>query len=294
MDDYRAASLQAWSHVAPDWGQLAARVDTQLAPATAGILTGLALQPGETVLDLAAGPGTMSLAAARAVGPRGRVICTDFAAPMVDAARKRLAAERVGNVEFRVMDAEAIDLPDESVDAVSCRMGLMLMAAPATAIAEAARVMRPNGRLGFAVWGDEQANPWAALPIQAVAAHLGAPPPPPDAPGGIWSLANADRVRGMLEAAGLGSIRIEEVDAVAPQESIEQWFEITGRLAGPLKALFANLDDATRAAIRTRMAEGARPFERADGSLALPQRMLVAAARRDQSDMPAATLPPPP
>jgi SAM-dependent methyltransferase len=279
VDDYRAASLQGWSTVAPDWAQLTDRIDRQLGPAADWIIDALALAPGERVLELAGGPGTVSMLAARAVGPGGHVIYSDFAEPMVEVARGRLSTEGLSSVECRVMDAEAIDLPDVSVDAVACRMGYMLMADPAVALRETARVLAAGGRVALAVWAEAAANPWAALPMQAIAAHLQAPPPPPDAPG-LWSLADETRLRAALEGAGFESITVEALDASVEFDSAKQWIETTRRLAGPLRALFSSLDEDAREAIEQRMLEAAKPYEQPDGRVCMPERMLLASARR--------------
>ena len=92
------------------------------------MLKALGPEPGQTILELAAGTGETGFAAARAIGPDGRLISTDFAPEMVAAARR--ASERLGlaNVEHREMDAERMDLDDDSVDGVLCRWGYMLMA----------------------------------------------------------------------------------------------------------------------------------------------------------------------
>jgi SAM-dependent methyltransferase len=287
VDDYRAASLQGWSSVATDWARLIDRVDQQLRPAADWMIDALALEPGEVVLELAGGPGTVSMIAARAVSPGGHVIYSDFAGPMVDAARERLGAEGAPGVECRVIDAEMIDLPDASVDAVACRMGYMLMADPARALRESARVLVPGGRIALAVWSDPGSNPWAALPMQAIANQLGAPPAPADAPS-LWALADEARLRGLLEDAGFQSIRIEKLDDAVEFDSAEQWIELTRRLAGPLKALMANLDDDTRGAIEARMREAAKPYELPDGRISMPEQMLAATGRVSQSAVPPA------
>lgn len=281
MDDYRAASLDAWSSVATDWARLTDRIDRQLRAAADWMIDALALEPGERVLELAGGPGTVSMMAARAVTPGGHVIYSDFAEPMVDAARERLQAEGAPGVEYRVIDAETIDLPDASVDAVACRMGYMLMADPAAALRETARVLAPDGRIALAVWSDPSSNPWAALPMQAVASQLGAPPAPADAPS-LWALADEARLRGLLEDARFQSIRIEKLDDAVEFESTEQWIEMTRRLAGPLKALVANLDEGTRGAIEAHMREAAKPYELPDGRISMPEQMLTATARVSQ------------
>lgn len=279
MEDFRAASLQSWSSVAVDWGELISRVDRQLHRAADWMLEAAAPQPGDRVLDLAGGPGTMSMIAARSVGADGAVIGTDFSEQMVEVARARARAEGLEQIDFRVMDAEAIDLPDGAVDVVLCRMGYMLMADPATALAESARVLDRGGRLALAVWAEPEANPWAAVPMRALMEHLGAPGPPPGAPG-LWALAEEERLRGLLTAAGLGAVTTEVLDDRIEYESAEDLMDVTGRLAGPLKALLAGLDDEARAAITAGVAEGLDPFRREDGSLLVPARMLVASARR--------------
>lgn len=279
MDDFRAASRQSWSTVAPDWGELTALVDRQLGLAADWMLDAAELASGECVLEIAGGPGTLSLAAASKVGPEGRVICTDFAEPMVEVARRRMAAEGVGHVECRVMDAEAADLGDGEVDAVLCRMGYMLMADPSAAMRETARTLAPGGRVALAVWSDAARNPWAALPMQAVMAHLGASPPPPGGPG-LWALADEQRLTGMLQNAGLGDARIERLDDEVLYGSIDEWFEQTSRLAGPLRVLLAGMDSEGREQIKQRMADSAEPYRQPDGSLAMPEQMVVASARR--------------
>ena len=279
MDEYRAASLQNWSAVAPDWGELADRIDQQLRPAADWIIDAVAPRPGDRVLELAGGPGTLSILIAERVSPDGSVLHSDFSEEMVKVAWKRFESEGVGDIESRVMDAEQIDLPDASMDVVVCRMGYMLMADPAAALRESARVLAAGGRVALAVWTDAPSNPWVSLPMQAVATELNAPPPPPDAPG-LWSLGDRQRVEGLLRDAGLNEIRIEILDGSAEYESAEQWLAATKRLAGPLKALFANLEQPAREAIERRVLEQARPFEQSDGRIVMPQQMLAASAKR--------------
>ncbi len=277
MEDYRSASLNAWSTVAPDWAQLTDRIDRQLGPAADWIIQALALQPGESVLELAGGPGTLSMMAARAVGSAGHVLYSDFAEPMVDAARERLTAEGLTWVDCRRVDAEAIDLPQDSVDAVACRMGYMLMAEPPVALRETARVLKGGGRLALAVWGDAASNPWAAVPIREIASHLSLPAPPPDAPG-LWSLSGEGRLGAALEGAGFVSVQIETLDGTTEFDSADHWIEMTRRLAGPLRTLWENLDEPTRAAVEALIRAAAGPYEGDDGRLAVPERMLVASA----------------
>jgi ubiquinone/menaquinone biosynthesis C-methylase UbiE len=92
------------------------------------------------VLELAAGAGDTGFAAA---SDAGRLLCTDFSPAMLDVARRRAGELGITNVEFRVLDAEHLDLDTASVDGVLCRLGYMLVADPAAALAETRRVLRP-------------------------------------------------------------------------------------------------------------------------------------------------------
>jgi ubiquinone/menaquinone biosynthesis C-methylase UbiE len=278
-EDYKAASRTQWSQVADAWERHADRFDTQSgAAATAWMLEAAGLRPGERVLELACGPAGVGLQAARAVGLAGNVLCTDFAQPMVDAARRRAKEEKLENMDFAVVDAESIDLPGTSFDAVVCRFGYMLMGDPGSALHETARVLRPGGRVALAVWGEASENPWASTPMRAVMEHFGAPEPEPGAPG-MFALADEVRLGGLLQDAGLSAIRVERVEAVEEYDSVDAWWEFIRQVAGPLATLLAGLPDADRDAIRGRAGEMASDFSH-DGPLRFRSGLRLASASR--------------
>ena len=188
-------------------------------------------KPGETVLELAAGTGETGFAAARMVGSDGRLLSTDFSPAMVDAARRRGAELGLENVDYRVLDAERMDLPDASVDGVLCRYGYMLMADPAAALAETRRVLKPGGRLSFAVVGAPDRNPWAAVPGRVLVELGHAPPPEPGAPG-IFAMADEARIRELVTGAGFDPPRIEEVEVVWSFADDEELWRFVTELAG--------------------------------------------------------------
>ena len=130
-----------------------------------------------------AGPATPGILAAERVGAEGRVIQTDFAEAMVDAARRRVEGLGLENVEHRVLDAETMDLDDDSVDGVLCRFGYMLMADPAKALAETRRVLGDGGRLAFAVWAGPTRTSGRRFPGMTLVARGKLPPPEPGNPG---------------------------------------------------------------------------------------------------------------
>jgi ubiquinone/menaquinone biosynthesis C-methylase UbiE len=98
---------------------------------------------------------------------------------MAEIARRRGAELGLTNVEHRILDAERIELPDDSVDGVLCRWGYMLMPDPAAALAETRRVLRSGGRLACSVWSSADRNPWISVAARIVVAHGHMPPPEP-------------------------------------------------------------------------------------------------------------------
>ncbi len=115
------------SEVAEHWQQDVERRRQDFAEATERMLTAAELKPGNHVLDIAAGTGDQSLLAARRVGPNGSVLATDISAEMLNITARVAQLEGLTTITTRVMDAEQLDLADNTFDAVICRLGLMLI-----------------------------------------------------------------------------------------------------------------------------------------------------------------------
>ncbi|MFL5852397.1 MAG: class I SAM-dependent methyltransferase [Solirubrobacteraceae bacterium] len=268
-----AAGLHAmWGAVADGWAEHADFVDARSAALTARMLDRAALRPGERVLELAGGAGGLGMAAAEQVGPDGEVVISDVAAEMTAIAARRAAARGIGNVTARELDLEGIAEPDASFDVVLCREGLMFALDPAQAAGEIRRVLRPGGRFAVAVWGPRERNRWLGIVLDAVSEQLGAPVPPPGIPG-PFSLGDAAKLRGLLDA------EVEEVSVPLRVPSFDAWWSRTTALAGPLAKMLAVQPPETIEAIRHRAREAVRSYEAADG-LELPGISLLASGRR--------------
>jgi SAM-dependent methyltransferase len=214
-------------------------------------------QAGQTILDIAAGTGDLGFTAARRMGDGGRVICTDFAPEMLEAARRNGEGQGLSNVDYRVLDAEKMDLPDDSVDGVLSRFGYMLMADPGSALSETRRVLRGGGRLAFAVWQTPDRNPWAAIPGMTMVQRGHLPPPEPGAPG-IFALGERERLLEVVTGAGFAEPRVEELTFEWRYSSEDLWDTLTrisGSLAVAISELSAEEQQATRAQIEERMAQ---------------------------------------
>ena len=277
LDDYRHAIYEIAEAIAPTWERRRAEVEELSTPFREWMLRALGPQEGDTVLELAAGVGDTGFEAAAIVGETGRLMTTDVSPAMLEAARRRGAELGVANAGYRVMDAERIALDDNSVDGVLCRFGYMLMADPATALAETRRVLRPGGRLALAVWGTAEQNPFfVTIAVSLVQrGHLPLPEPPP-APG-PFSMASSERTEGLLRRAGFAEVRTEEVAGRFVASDADEYLSVIADTAGPIGLTLRGLAEPDRAAVNADVENSLRRFA-ADGGYELPCLALCAVA----------------
>jgi SAM-dependent methyltransferase len=276
-DAQRTELIEHWERAAQGWGTQADRVRAMGMPVSAAMIERLALQPGERVLELAAGPGDTGFLAAELILPGGTLISSDAAEAMLDVARTRAAELGVENVEFKRLELEWIDLPTADVDAILCRWGLMLTLDPEAAMHEARRVLRPGGRVALAVWDEPKFNPWATVPTDALVALGHAEQPDRSAPG-MFALASRERLTALLEGAGFGDVDVEAVDVGRSNTSVESFIEETLDLSPRVSDVVGRLSEPQRAEAMKRISTLAAPFVESDGLLTFPGRSLVASA----------------
>jgi SAM-dependent methyltransferase len=257
--DPRTASYEMWQAMAPAWDRNRGWMWRSTRLISEWMIEALAPEPGDTVLELACGTGETGFAAAQAVGPEGRIVQTDFSPAMVDTARGEARRLGLANVEQRVLDAERMDLDDDSVDGVLCRCGYMLMDV-ATALAETRRVLRDGGRVSLAVWAERESNPWATIGSTAMRERLGQPEPSDDEPG-MFHLADPDRLRSGLEGAGFEDVRLELVEVAFEFGDAKGYWHFLTELAGGFSRALPQLPEEDREAIRADVLERVAPYE---------------------------------
>jgi SAM-dependent methyltransferase len=278
LDAYREQSLESWAEMASGWEDrhdwlmgITGRVKDRLVEMADP-------QPGQTFLDIAAGPGDLGFDVAERVGAESHVISSDFSPEMVEVARRFGEGRGLTNVEYRVLDAERMDLDDDSVDGVVCRWGYMLMADPAAALKETRRVLRAGGPLAFAVWRTPDRNPWAAVPGMTLVQRGHLPPPEPGAPG-IFAMGEPGRIRELLAGAGFGEPEIEEIAFDFHYPNSDDLWDALIRLAGPLARAVTALPDDEREATRAAIMDNVAPYRNEDGSYTAPAASWVVLAR---------------
>jgi SAM-dependent methyltransferase len=265
IDVIKAGQRAGWGAQAQAWYAQLEVIERQWSVLSDGLLELARVEAGDRVLDLACGAGDPALATAVRVGPTGTVIATDLSPDMVAFAAQRAAAG-LTNVEAHEMDAEAIDLPDGSVDVVLCRLGLMFLPDLGRALAGVHRVLVPGGRFATVI-------PWRpagqAMPrlAGAILDALGLPPPPAATPGvpGIFSLADASYTAAALEQAGLGEIRIEPYTVIHDYRSAGEWLEFLLSLNVPLRQLLNGVSDEQLGRARQAGVAAAAEYTEPDG-----------------------------
>jgi SAM-dependent methyltransferase len=276
-DEYRSESREAWECSAAGWGRAADRVHDWAVGVSATMVDALALQPGDRVLELAAGPGDTGFMAAELITPGGTLICSDGAEAMLEVARERAAAQGTRNVEFKQLELEWIDLETATVDAVLCRWGIMLIVDPGAAASEIRRVLKPGGRAALAVWDVPERNQWTTIPRGVMLEVAGGEPPDPAAPG-MFALAGDGALLELLEGAGLVDVKIAPVAMVRRFADVEEYLSETLEISAMLRATFDGLTADQQAQIGERIVQAAAPFTDDDGSITVPGSTLVASA----------------
>ena len=260
----RQQSKAAWSAVAPGWYAQREELWKASRPISEWMVRRLDPRPGDTVLELAAGLADTGLMAARLVGEAGRVIVTDFTPEMVAAARRRAEELDVHNAEFRVLDAERMDLETDSVDGVLCRWAYMLMIDPQAGFSETRRVLRLGGRLAFSVWAARERNPALSL-LGQVLIELGhIPPPNPEAPG-AFAMADPRRIRELVVGAGFAEPEIEEVSFRLPFADRDAYWRYLTETSASSSPVLRSLSPEDHDRVREQVHEAARPFQSNEG-----------------------------
>jgi SAM-dependent methyltransferase len=227
------------------------------------LLERAALRPGEAVLDVATGPGTVARIAAERVGPQGHVVGADFSEAMIAIARAKSRTTGAAPIEYRVSPAAPLDVDDEAFDVVTCQQGLQFFPDRAAAVKEMYRALKPGGRVVAAVWREIGLQPSFAALDAALSECL--PADQAGAFGAPFRWPSPEALTAAFTDQGFTSVSVDLVRHPLTYEGgVAQ--VIAALAASPIAATIAALDSETAARLRSAAVRHLEPLL-ADGQV---------------------------
>lgn len=221
------------------------------------------IRPGASVLDVGGGYGEPSLTAARVVGPKGRVVCTDISPGLLVFARERAREAGLANIEFIESDAEQLDFEKGSFDAIVSRALLMFLPDVPGTLMRLRSFLKAGGRLAASVWGDKSKVQFAAAG-SIIAGELGLPPPPLGLPG-VFALADQRRLEMLVREAGFQDVETGTVSVIFETDTPAQFTEFIRDVAPPFSVLLKDRTLDARERIWGKVTEAYGRFADASG-----------------------------
>jgi ubiquinone/menaquinone biosynthesis C-methylase UbiE len=242
-------------------------------PIATGLVDELAPQPGERALDVGCGAGAALRPLAHAVGPAGHVLGVDLAPAMV--ARAAADLRELSQVEVRVADARAPDLPPSSFDIVASSLVLFFLSDPGIVVREWARLLVAGGRLGVATFG-EQDERWRQ--VDAVfTPYLSAAMLDARTSGTRGPFASDAGVEELLREAGLIDVRTATREVVANFRDADQLIDFSW--SHGQRAMWEAVPESERPGVRRQIVDLVRRWADASGRFAFNQQVRYTLAR---------------
>jgi len=283
MSDIQAGeagdTLREWTESAQYWENYNPVIREMFAPVTAALIEDASIREGQTVLDVAGGPGEPSLTIAETVGPSGSVICTDAVAEMVQAAERAAHGRGITNVSFRHCSADLLPFDSDSFDVVVCRLGVMFFPDPLSGLREMLRVTKPRGMLTLAAWHRSDMNPFCTGVSEVLSRYIEMPHIDPDAPG-AFRFAEPDKLANILRNAGAVEVRkrILEFHIEAPI-SVHGFWELRSAISSSLRKKLASLPEAQVSQVAEEVKQDVRGFF-PNGRMSFPAHMILVSGQK--------------
>jgi SAM-dependent methyltransferase len=277
---YKTTTRAQWEDAAEAWHRWGPTIEDWLGSATSRMLDAAGVTTGSRVLDVAAGAGGQTLAAARRAGPTGHVLATDISPAILENAAESAREAGLGNVGTREVDGENLPagVDEAGFDAVISRVGLIYFPDQQAALAGMHRALRPGGRISAVVYSTADRNGFFSIPVGIIRRRAQLPPPEPGQPG-PFSLGTPGVAEQALADAGFIDIGVEAVPSPLRMASADECVRFERESFGALHQMLSGLSVPDREAAWTEIADALRQFDGPDGFTG-PCEMLVVSATR--------------
>ena len=277
-NQYKVTTRAQWEEAADAWHRWGAVIESWLGPATERMLDAAAVGGGARVLDVAAGAGGQTLAAARRVGPQGHVLATDISPRLLQYVESSAAEAGLGNVSTSELDGEDLAVDQNHFDAVISRVGLIYFPNQQAALNGMRTALKPGGRVSAVVYSTPDRNGFFAIPVGIIRRRAQLPPPAPGQPG-PFSLGAPGVAEQALRDAGFVDIGVETVPCPLRLPSADDCLRFEKESFGALHQMLSGLTPSGRDDAWAEIAEALGEFQRPDGFVG-PCEMLVVSGRR--------------
>ncbi len=278
---FKTAVRTHWDAAAAGWVKHTPALHAWLRQTTDAMIAMAGVQPGTSVLDVAAGAGDQTLDLAERVGPAGSVVAVDLSPALVALGEQRAQRAARAQIRWRVGDGEALPVESASFDAAVCRLGLMLFPDPLQGLREMHRALRPGGRVCAVVFSTPQRNPCITALTATALRHAGLPGRDPFVPGSLFSLSRPGQLDALFHEAGFRDVATTAMDAVFHMPTVDDYLAFVRSSASPVLQVLAGLgEDASQAAWRD-IRQQLLAFETPTGWQG-PNELLLTAARKPQ------------
>jgi len=241
--------MEIWNRFSPGWKKWDDLTMDFLKPMADEIIHLIKPRDTDLVLDVASGTGEPGLTIATMLRG-GKVVATDLAEGMLEVARENATRRGIKNFEIVASDVCELPFPDNSFDAISCRMGFMFFPDMLLAAKEMVRVLKPGGRIAATVWSGPERNLWASSIIGIISKNMQLVPPPPGAPG-LFRCSKSGFVADLFEQAGLKNISETEVGGKLNIGNRKVYWNFMTEVAAPVVAALSNADCEMKIKIRS-------------------------------------------
>jgi SAM-dependent methyltransferase len=267
-----------WEGAAPGWAKWEDKIASMIEPASRAMLEMAGIGPCSQVLDLACGAGSQTMNAASMAGPCGHVVALDISEKMLQYVRENAQVARLENISTLQGVAEELDIPQQSFDAVICRLGLMLFTDPSSALRVTWRALKPGGRVAVVVFTVPENNAFMAVPMQVLLRHAGRRPPQPGQPG-LFALGSPGAIERLMTQCGFMNVTRRTFTLKLEMPSAEQTLLMMKEAFGAYRAVLKDCPEEVSMAAWEEVSSKIKDFE-TDSGLMAPTEVLVAAGTK--------------
>jgi len=275
---YKSTTRTQWEDAAEAWHRWGPAIEDWLGPATARMLDAAGISAGARVLDVAAGAGGQTLAAARRAGATGQVLATDISPAILAYAAKAAADAGLANVATRELDGERLDVESGTFDAVISRVGLIYFPDQQAALTGMRDALRPGGRISAVVYSTADRNGFFSVPVGIIRRRAQLPPPVPGQPG-PFSLGSPGVAERAFADAGFRDVTVAAVPSPVRMATSADCLQFERESFGALHQMLAGLPADEREAAWTEVGEALAEYDGPDGFTG-PCEMLVVSGTR--------------